>query len=117
VHPLGEAGEARTSGLERDELAVEEHVDRADRLGERVELGEARLDVVASPAPRRQRAAVDRDERAHAVPLDLVGPRVVVGELARDRRHRFEVGDAHTDILSPIRPCRVRLVAVEWGGR
>ena len=47
--------------------------------------------VVALPARERDAAALDDDDRAHAVPLHLVGPPVVVGRQRRPRRPRTSV--------------------------
>ena len=74
VHAALELLERGAAGIERDDLAVEDRVARAELRPEPAQLGVARRDVVAVAALEPQPPAVDVADRAHAVPLDLVGP-------------------------------------------
>jgi hypothetical protein len=81
------------SSLERDDLAVEHHLGRAERRPERAELGIPMRDVVAAAALQADSTTLDVCQRADAVPLDLERPCVVVpGQLvAEGGEHRLEV--------------------------
>ena len=74
MHAALELLEARPAAVEGDDLAVEDRVARAERRPERAQLRVAGRDVVAVAALEPQPPAVDVADRAHAVPLDLVGP-------------------------------------------
>ena len=93
---LLEAGPA--SGQERDQLAVENQPPVSQRLGERVQLGEALRVVALSPSENAQAAAVQEGEAPVAVPLELERVRGLVcghlpGQLCQHRlelpRHRL----------------------------
>ena len=58
---------------------------------ELAQLRVARRDVVAVAALQPQPAALGVADRAHAVPLDLVGPVVADRQLARAREHRLDL--------------------------
>ena len=91
MHAALELLERRAAGVERDDLAVEDRVARAELRPEPAQLRVARRDVVAVAALEPQPPAVDVADRAHAVPLDLVGPLAVVArERARAREHRLQ---------------------------
>jgi gas vesicle protein len=92
VHPLLEALEARaTVGVERHDLAVEHGLARAERVHEAAQLGVLRGDVVQVAALDVEAPGTDVGDRAHAVPLDLVGPALVVaGQRAEARLHRHD---------------------------
>ena len=80
--------EARPAGVvEAHDLAVEHGPPGVHRILQTVELGVLGGDVEQPAALQAQRAAVDEGQRAVAVPLDLVGP-VVVVRLARQRAER-----------------------------
>ena len=83
VHAALELLEARPAVLERDDLAVEDGLAAAQRPGEAAELGIARRDVAPAAGLELDAPAADVGDRAHAVPLDLVRPVLVVpGQLA-----------------------------------
>ena len=79
--------------FEGDDLAVEHDLGLPERLAERAELREARGRVVAGARGERDASAVDDEQRAHAVPLHLERPVLVVGRdrRRRHREHRAEV--------------------------
>ena len=93
VHALLQSFEARPAVVvERDDLAVEHDVARAERLAELAELRIAVRDVVAVARDEPNASAVDVADRADAVPLQLPRPAVARRLLSR-RASRTSVAD------------------------
>ena len=92
MHARLEALEARPAlGVERDDLAVEDHAPRAQLARERAHLRIARREVGEVAALQRDVAVVEEGDRADAVPLDLEAPVLLVaGQLAGPGQHRRE---------------------------
>jgi hypothetical protein len=92
VHAVLEALEAGAPVLvERDDLAVEDRVARAELAVQRPQLGIALGHVREAAALDAQPAGLGVHERAHAVPLDLERPPLLVArEGARRGEHRHE---------------------------
>ena len=90
VHPVLEALEARPPVLvEGDDLAVEQRGTRPERPAQRAQLGVLGCDVTAVAALQADLAALDPDQRPHAVPFDLVGPPpVLLGQPVQAGEHR-----------------------------
>ncbi len=92
VHARLQALEARPALLvEGDDLAVEDHPLGAHGAAELSQLRIAGGEVGPRAAEGLHVPAVEVDHRAHAVPLDLVAPSVVVArQLARAGLHRLD---------------------------
>ena len=89
-----ERREARApGGVEADDLAVEDRAVRAQRAAEPRELRVALGDLAPVASIEAQASGLRVGERAHAVPLDLVGPRRIVA------RERGEAGEHRRDVL------------------
>jgi hypothetical protein len=87
--------------VEGDYLAVDHRLGGAERLAE-AKLGVLRGDLAPGAADEGRVAGVAVGDRAHAVPLDLVPPALVVaGKLSEHRLHRL-------DALRHRLPARVR---------
>ena len=92
VHPALEPLEARPPGIvEGHELTVEQRLGGAHGAPELAQLRVGARDVAAVAAVGARAAALDRDQRPHPVPFDLVAVRVVVArQPARLGQHRPE---------------------------
>ena len=91
MHAALELLEARPPVLEGDHLAVDDGLVARQRAAEAAQLRVARRDVAPAAGLEPQAAAVDVADRAHAVPLDLVRPvLVVLRQLARAGQHRLD---------------------------
>ena len=104
VHAPLQRLEARPAvGAERHDLAVEDRRVRAQRAVEPRELRIARGDVGARARLEAQAPGLGERDRAHAVPLDLVAPALVVArQLAR--RARASAGPARASARGPGPP-------------
>src|SRR5439155_10130485 len=77
-HPLLDLLEAWPAFLvERDDLAVQDHLARAERAAHRTHLGIARRDLLTRPAHQPHAASIYIRDAAHAVPLELEPPTVL----------------------------------------
>ena len=93
VHAPLQGAEARPAlGVEGDDLAVEHGAVVAERAVEAPDLGIARRDVEQVARVQAQAARLGVADRAHAVPLDLEGPVLVVArQRAGARHHRHDL--------------------------
>ena len=93
VHPPLQRAEARLAvGAQGDDLPVEHRAVVAERAVEAPDLGIARRDVQQVARVHAQAARLGVADRAHAVPLDLEGPVLVVArQRAGARHHRHDL--------------------------
>ena len=98
VHAFGESGERGNPGVQRDDLAVQEHVVGHAGGGQGAQLGEARGDVVLVAGEQPDLAIGDVGQHPHPVPLDLVCPLLTAG----DRGSRTSQHGAHGSILTQV---------------
>src|SRR5207253_8966394 len=78
AHALLDLLEAWASFLiERDDLAVEDHLARSEGSTQRMDLRVPRCDDLPSPALQPHDAALDERDGANAVPLEFESPCVI----------------------------------------
>ena len=102
-------GERWLSGrVETHDLAVDQRVATSRSAGDARELGEACGDVGALRRSQHGSVALDLQQTAHAVPLDLEGPVVAARQFTRHGLHRTEGRwrwRSHRETVpAPIRP-------------
>src|SRR5699024_4129008 len=108
VHAVLEAAEVGADAVERDDLAVEDDRGAVEVASEALELREARDHGEAARADTAD-AAADAGDHPHPVPLDLVGPAVVVvGQRPGDGLHRLREVDHDPSERTAVHAGRMR---------